>query len=146
MINWMTWPVMPTFQDTFCNGQKMNTPIEINIHKKSAKLELVYEDGNRLSLPAEYLRVYSPSAEVQGHGPGQSVLQLGKRDVQFLNIEPQGHYAIRISFSDGHDTGIFHWDYLYELGLNFEENWQTYLDDLKAAGKSRDALFISVKT
>ena len=124
----------------------MHIPAEINVHKKSASLELVYEDGNRFSLPAEYLRVYSPSAEVQGHGPGQSVLQTGKQAVQFLDIETQGHYAIRISFSDGHDSGIYHWDYLHELGTNMEENWQLYLDQLKAAGESREPQFIAIKT
>lgn len=124
----------------------MNIPSEINIHKKSATLELVYEDGNRFSLPAEYLRVYSPSAEVQGHGPGQAVLQTGKKAVQFLDIETQGHYAIRITYSDGHDSGIYHWDYLFELGMNMEENWQLYLNDIKAAGESREPRFIAVKT
>jgi DUF971 family protein len=118
-------------------------PIEINIHKKSARLELKYEDGSML-LPAEYLRVYSPSAEVQGHGPGQSVLQHGKRNVEFLNIEPQGHYAIKITFSDGHDSGIYSWDYLRTLGERQDEYWADYLSQLETAGKSREPQFIAL--
>ena len=122
----------------------MQTPTEINVHKKSAILELCYPDGARFHLPAEYLRVFSPSAEVQGHGPGQEVLQHGKRHVQFLDIEPQGRYAIKITFSDGHDSGIFSWQYLYELGRDQEENWADYLEQLKAAGKSRESQFINL--
>ena len=119
-------------------------PTEINVHKQSATLELKYQDGTLHTLTAEYLRVYSPSAEVQGHGPGQSVLQHGKRDVQFLDIEPQGNYAVKIVFSDGHDSGIFSWEYLYQLGANQAENWADYLEQLEAAGKSRAPQFIAL--
>lgn len=119
-------------------------PTEINVHKQSATLQLKYDDGNSFTLTAEYLRVYSPSAEVQGHGPGQSVLQHGKKDVQFLDIEPQGNYAIKIVFSDGHDSGIFSWEYLYQLGNHQAENWADYLEQLEAAGKSRDPQFIAL--
>ena len=122
----------------------MKTPTAVNVHKKSAILELVYEDGTRHELSAEYLRVFSPSAEVQGHGPGQSVLQHGKKDVQFLDIEPQGHYAIKITFSDGHDSGIFSWEYLDRLGTEFDTNWPRYLDQLDAAGKTRAPQFIAL--
>ncbi len=119
-------------------------PTEINVHKQSATLELKYQDGTLHTLTAEYLRVYSPSAEVQGHGPGQSVLQHGKRDVQFLDLEPQGNYAIKIVFSDGHDSGIFSWEYLYQLGAHQVENWADYLQKLEAAGKSRAPQFIAL--
>ncbi len=119
-------------------------PTEINVHKQSATLELKYQDGTLHTLTAEYLRVYSPSAEVQGHGPGQSVLQHGKRDVQFLDIEPQGNYAVKIVFSDGHDSGIFSWEYLYQLGAHQAENWADYLEQLEAAGKSRAPQFIAL--
>ena len=107
-------------------------------------LELVYDNGNSHQLPAEYLRVFSPSAEVQGHGPGQAVLQHSKKEVQFLDIEPQGHYAIKITFSDGHDSGIFSWEYLFQLGENHQQNWEQYLADLGAARKSRAPLFIAL--
>lgn len=119
-------------------------PTEINVHKQSATLELIYKDGTLHTLTAEYLRVYSPSAEVQGHGPGQSVLQHGKRDVQFLDLEPQGNYAIKIVFSDGHDSGIFSWEYLHQLGAHQVENWADYLKQLEAAGKSRAPQFIAL--
>ena len=119
-------------------------PTEVNVHKQSATLELKYQDGTLHILTAEYLRVYSPSAEVQGHGPGQSVLQHGKRDVQFLDLEPQGNYAVKIVFSDGHDSGIFSWEYLYQLGAHKVENWADYLQQLEAAGKSRAPQFIAL--
>lgn len=122
----------------------MLTPTKIDVHRKSATLELHYENDTRFILPAEYLRVFSPSAEVQGHGPGQYVLQAGKKNVQFLDFEAQGHYAIKITFSDGHNSGIFSWDYLFELGQNQDKNWQQYLDDLAQAGKSREPLFIAL--
>ena len=124
----------------------MTAPTEINVHKKSATLELKYEDGTSLSLTAEYLRVFSPSAEVQGHSPAQAVLQYGKKDVQFIDIEPQGRYAIKIVFSDGHDTGIYSWEYLQSLAEQFETNWMSYLEDLDRAGKSREPQFIAVRT
>ncbi len=121
----------------------MSAPAKINVHKKSAILELIYSDETSHELSAEYLRVFSPSAEVQGHGPGQSVLQYGKKDVQFMDIQPQGHYAIKIVFSDGHDSGIYSWAYLKKLGDQFEANWADYLAQLDAAGKTRQSLFIA---
>jgi DUF971 family protein len=122
----------------------MSIPTAVNIHKKSAILELTYADGVVHRLNAEYLRVFSPSAEVQGHGPGQSILQHGKRDVGFLDVEPQGNYAIKITFSDGHDTGIYSWDYLKSLSENHDSNWQDYMNDLEQAGKVREPQFISL--
>ena len=121
-----------------------NAPTTVNVHKKSATLELVYDNGESHQLSAEYLRVFSPSAEVKGHGQGQAVLQHGKKDVQFLDIQPQGHYAIKITFSDGHDSGIFSWEYLFQLGENHQKNWQQYLAELGTAGKSRSPQFIAL--
>lgn len=112
-------------------------PTEINFHKVSRMLEIAFNDGARFQLPAEYLRVYSPSAEVQGHGPGQEVLQLGKEDVNITQLTPVGHYAISLVFDDNHDTGIYSWDYLYQLGAHYDRKWQSYLDRLKEAGYSR---------
>jgi len=123
-----------------------NAPTAVNVHKKSATLELVYDKGDSHQLSAEYLRVFSPSAEVQGHGQGQAVLQHGKKDVQFLDIQPQGHYAIKITFSDGHDSGIFSWEYLFHLGEDHRENWQQYLAKLDAAGKSHSPQFIALRS
>jgi len=121
-----------------------SAPAEVNVHKKSALLELIYDNGASHRLSAEYLRVFSPSAEVQGHGPGQEVLQHGKKEVQFLDIQPQGHYAIKITFSDGHDSGIFSWEYLLQLGEDHHKNWPQYLAELDAAGKSRSPQFIAL--
>ena len=112
-------------------------PTEINFHKLSRKLELAFNDGSRFNMPAEYLRVYSPSAEVQGHGPGQEVLQLGKEDVNIDRLEPVGHYAICLIFDDNHDSGIYSWEYLYQLGAHYDKKWQSYLDRLKEAGYTR---------
>jgi DUF971 family protein len=112
-------------------------PTEIRLHRKSRVLELAYDDGRSFRLPFEFLRVYSPSAEVRGHGPGQEVLQTGKRDVDITALEPVGSYAIQPMFSDGHNTGIYSWDYLYELGANQEQLWADYLGRLEAAGSSR---------
>ena len=112
-------------------------PTAINLHKVSRLLELSFEDGANFKLPAEYLRVYSPSAEVQGHGPGQEVLQVGKEDVAIDDIEPIGHYAIKLVFDDNHDSGIYSWIYLYELGQTYEQRWQQYLERLAAAGHER---------
>ena len=120
------------------------TPEEVKLHQVSGLLELVYADGTVFNLPAEYLRVYSPSAEVQGHSPDQAVLQTGKQMVKIANLIPQGHYAIRIEFSDGHDTGIYSWRYLFELGNKHETNWAAYLKQLEDAGKSRQPQFIAV--
>ena len=113
-------------------------PTEIKLHTQSKRLEITFDDGARFELPCEYLRVYSPSAEVRGHGPGQETLQPGKREVTIEDVEAVGHYAIRPKFSDGHDTGIYSWDYLYDLGARQEELWQRYLERLEAAGASRD--------
>ncbi|MFO8025783.1 gamma-butyrobetaine hydroxylase-like domain-containing protein [Thiohalophilus sp.] len=112
-------------------------PTEINLHKASHILEIAFDDGSRFELPTEYLRVYSPSAEVQGHGPGQEKLQIGKQDVNIERIEQVGHYAVQLYFDDNHDTGIYSWDTLYNLGKNYDELWQQYLDRLKEAGKER---------
>ena len=116
----------------------MQRPTDITLHQKSRRLDIAFEDGRRFELPLEYLRVFSPSAEVRGHGPGQEVLQVGKSQVGVTALEEVGHYAVKLSFSDGHDTGIFSWDYLYELGVQQESNWKTYLARLAAAGKSRE--------
>src|SRR5262245_31923117 len=114
------------------------TPTEIKLHQASRVLEIAFADGSSFRLPYEFLRVYSPSAEVRGHGPGQEVLQTGKRDVAIKDVEAVGHYAIRPTFSDGHDTGIYSWDYLYELGVRHDELWHRYLERLAAAGASRE--------
>jgi DUF971 family protein len=114
------------------------TPTAIKLHQQSKVLEIAFSDGREFRLPYEFLRVHSPSAEVRGHGPGQEVLQVGKREVTIREVEPIGHYAIRPTFSDGHDTGIYSWDYLYELGDRQDELWQRYLDRMAAAGASRD--------
>lgn len=112
-------------------------PTEITLHKAARTLEIAFDDGQRFNLPCEYLRVFSPSAEVQGHGPGQEVLQLGKEDVNIEKIEQVGTYAIQPTFDDGHNTGIYSWDTLYDLGVNHLEYWQTYLDRLAKAGHQR---------
>lgn len=114
-------------------------PTEITLHKQQRSLEITFNDGARFDLPCEYLRVNSPSAEVQGHGPGQEVLQLGKEDVNIEKIEQVGTYAIQPSFDDGHESGIYAWDTLYNLGVNYEKYWQDYLDRLAAAGHQRKA-------
>lgn len=114
-----------------------NTPTEIRLQKKSRQLVLAYDDGTRFELSFEYLRVNSPSAEVKGHGPGQEVLQTGKENVQVTAIEPIGHYAVRLVFDDGHNTGLYSWSYLFELGTERDSKWQAYLDRLEAAGYAR---------
>lgn len=114
-------------------------PTEIKLHQTSRVLELAFDNGSAFRLPYEYLRVHSPSAEVRGHGPGQETLQTGKKDVTINEVEPVGHYALRPTFSDGHDSGIYSWEYLYDLGVRQSELWQKYLDRLAAAGASRDA-------
>lgn len=114
-------------------------PTGITLHQKSRVLEISYADGRTFRLPYEFLRVHSPSAEVRGHGPGQEVLQTGKREVGIVSLEPVGSYAVQPVFSDGHNTGIYSWEYLYELGENQERLWKEYLDALQAAGASRDA-------
>lgn len=112
-------------------------PDNITYHQNSRTLEISFDEGSNFNLSAEYLRVFSPSAEVQGHSPDQAVLQLNKENVKIEAIEPVGNYAILIRFSDDHDTGIYAWDTLYELGANQEQNWNNYLARLSAAGHSR---------
>jgi len=114
-------------------------PTSITVHQQSRVLEVGFDDGRVFRIPFELMRVYSPSAEVQGHGPGQEVLQTGKREVGLAGLEPVGNYAVQPSFSDGHDTGIFSWDYLYFLGSQQDELWQKYESRLVEAGMSRDA-------
>jgi len=113
-------------------------PTEIKLHQKSRLLEIAYADGSTFSLPCEFLRVYSPSAEVRGHGPGQEVLQVGKQDVEITRVEPVGSYAIQLTFSDGHDTGIYSWDLLYDYGRRQREMWEHYLRRMAEAGASRE--------
>jgi DUF971 family protein len=121
-------------------GLDKNTPhpTEIKLHQKSREMELSFVDGSNFRLSFEFLRVYSPSAEVRGHGPGQETLQTGKRNVDIKAIEPVGNYAIQPLFSDDHDTGIYSWDLLYKLGANKDELWADYLARIEAAGASRD--------
>jgi DUF971 family protein len=121
-------------------GLTKDTPVptEIKLHQKSNELELTFSDGARFRLSCEYLRVYSPSAEVRGHGPGQEVLQVGKKHVGITAIDPVGNYAVKLTFSDRHDTGIYSWDYLYDLGANKERLWAQYLARMEAAGASRE--------
>jgi len=123
-------------------GMDKNTPnpTEIKLHQKSRVLEIAYADGKHFSLPYEFLRVYSPSAEVRGHGPGQEVLQIGKQAIEITRIEPVGTYAVQPVFSDGHDTGIYSWDYLYSLGINQDEMWRHYLQRMAEAGASREPM------
>jgi len=109
-------------------------PTEIKLRSRSRVLDVSFDDGTRFELPFEYLRVYSPSAEVRGHGPGQEALQLGKHEVGVRSVDPVGNYAVRIVFDDGHDTGLYTWGYLHELGRTHAENWQRYLDRLAKLG------------
>ncbi|NNM59496.1 MAG: DUF971 domain-containing protein [Legionellales bacterium] len=114
------------------------TPTELHLHQKTRQLDVVFDDGQHFGLSCEYLRVYSPSAEVRGHGAGTGKLQTGKRYVNILAIEPVGQYAVKLIFDDGHSSGIYTWDWLYELGLNQKTHWEDYLNRLKEAGASRD--------
>lgn len=120
-------------------GLDKDTPIptEIKLHQKSRLMEVAFSDGSRFELPYELMRVYSPSAEVRGHGPGQEVLQVGKQFVDIERIEPVGQYAVALEFSDKHNSGIYSWDYLYDLGTNFASKWEDYLRRMAAAGASR---------
>ena len=120
------------------SGEPGPSPTGLTLHQKSRVLEVAFDDGRVFRLPYEYLRVLSPSAEVQGHGPGQEVLQVGKREVEIRGLEPVGSYAVQPTFSDGHATGIYSWDYLYHLGENQERLWAEYLEQLAKAGASRD--------
>ena len=121
-------------------GLNANTPAPeaLTVHSASRVLEIAYSDGKRFRIPFELLRVYSPSAEVQGHGPGQETLQTGKRDVGITSIEPVGNYAIKPFFSDGHESGLFTWEYLYQLGQQQDALWAQYLQQLEEAGVDRD--------
>lgn len=114
------------------------TPTEIKLHQVSRVLELTFSDGKTFQLPCEFLRVYSPSAEVRGHGPGQETLQTGKKNVEIKAVEPVGNYAVQLAFSDGHNTGIYSWDILHDYGMRQDEMWQDYLRRLQAAGASRE--------
>jgi DUF971 family protein len=114
------------------------TPTALTVHSKSRLLEVTFSDGAEFNIPFELLRIYSPSAEVQGHGPGQEVLQTGKREVAVVELESVGNYAVKPVFSDGHDTGIFSWDYLYHLGAHQDQLWNDYKRKLQAAGTLRD--------
>ena len=119
----------------------LNTPnpTELNLHRLSRILEIRFDDGSNFKLPAEYLRVYSPSAEVAGHGPGQRKVPLGKENVGIDRLEPVGNYAIQIVFDDGHDTGIYSWETLYNLGKHYDDLWAAYLEELKEKGYTRKA-------
>jgi DUF971 family protein len=116
----------------------MPIPTEIKLHQASRVLEVHFDDGKAFELSCEYLRTHSPSAEVRGHGPGQETLQVGKREVSITDVQPVGQYAVKLVFDDGHDSGLFTWNYLHELGSREAEYWQKYLDKLAAAGASRD--------
>ena len=115
------------------------TPTALTVHSQSRILEVAFSDGAAFKIPFELMRVYSPSAEVQGHGPGQEVLQTGKREVGVVELEPIGNYAVKPVFSDGHESGIFSWDYLYHLGADQDQLWADYNRRLQAAGANRDA-------
>jgi DUF971 family protein len=117
----------------------MPQPTDLTVHQASRTLEIAFDDGTRFRIPFELMRINSPSAEVQGHGPGQEVLQTGKREVEIVTLEPVGNYAVQPTFSDGHSTGIFSWDYLHFLGSQQDELWRRYEERLKAAGVDRDA-------
>ena len=119
-------------------GGATRWPVELRLKKTEKLLEVAYDDGSRFRLPAEYLRVESPSAEVQGHGPGQKTLVAGRAHVGIISLEPVGNYAVRITFDDLHDTGIYSWSYLYELGVEHETRWRAYLEGLAANGLSRE--------
>lgn len=129
-------------------GIEPDTPIpsEIRLHQKSRFLEIAYDNGERYTLDFEFLRVFTPSAEARGHGPGQETLQTGKRTVNIERIEPVGSYAIRPIFSDGHDSGLYSWDLLYNLGKHHDDLWQEYLKQIEANGLSRDVDTISKAT
>ena len=138
--------MVASFDNSFLTGESMAglkasspTPQALTVHEVSRVLEVGFSDGATFRIPFELMRVYSPSAEVQGHGPGQEVLQTGKRNVTLVNLEPVGNYAVKPVFSDGHESGIFTWDYLYELGQQETALWAQYTERLAAAGADRDA-------
>ncbi len=113
-------------------------PTDMKFHQQSRKLEIVFDNGQAFELPYEFLRVYSPSAEVRGHGLAEPILQVGKRHVNVSHVEPAGEYALKISFDDGHDSGLYSWEYLHHLGVEYPQLWQQYLQRLEQAGASRD--------
>lgn len=121
-------------------GMDQGTPLptEIKLHQVSRILEIAFDNGKHFEFPCEFLRVYSPSAEVRGHGPGQEVLQVGKQEVDIVRIEPVGSYAVRLVFSDEHDSGLYSWDYFYDLGVHQEALWKSYLERMKEAGANRE--------
>ena len=138
------WPTPVALKGYWCNnmaGLQPHTPnpVDIVLHNASKVLEIAFDNGNTYRIPFELMRVFSPSAEVQGHGPGQEVLQTGKRHVGISALEPVGHYGVQPSFSDGHNSGIFSWDYLYNLGAQQASLWAQYEQRLQAAGVDRDA-------
>lgn len=116
----------------------MPSPTEITLHQQSEILEIAFDDGARYRMPFEFLRVFSPSAEVRGHGPGQEILQVGKQGVKIIDVEPTGSYALKLTFDDGHDSGLYSWTYLQELGKFQDAMWHKYLEQLEAAGERRD--------
>ena len=118
---------------------KSPTPTALTVHSQSRLLEIAFSDGAQFKIPFELMRIYSPSAEVQGHGPGQEILQTGKREVNVVELEPIGNYAVKPVFSDGHESGLFTWDYLYHLGADQTQLWDDYERRLQAAGVARDA-------
>ncbi len=113
-------------------------PTELKLHQKSRQLEVAFDDGKQFTFSCEFLRVHSPSAEVRGHGPGQEVLQIGKKNVDISAIEPVGSYAVKLVFSDGHDTGIYSWDYFHDLGVKHDDYWKTYLARMANAAATRE--------
>jgi DUF971 family protein len=119
-------------------GAATRWPVELRLKQAEKRLEIAFDDGSRFSLPAEYLRVESPSAEVQGHGPGHRTLIAGRAHVGIIGLEPVGNYAVRVIFDDLHDTGIFSWSYLHQLGVEYEERWRAYIAALAAGGLSRE--------
>ena len=121
---------------------KSPTPTALTVHSQSRILEIAFSDGAQFKIPFELMRIYSPSAEVQGHGPGQEILQTGKREVNMVELEPIGNYAVKPVFSDGHESGLFTWDYLYHLGADQTQLWADYERRLQAAGLARDALMV----
>lgn len=118
-------------------AEKKHRPTDIRLHQKSRVLEVIFDNGAEFRLPCEFLRVHSPSAEVQGHGPGQEILQVGKEEVNITSIEPVGSYAVKLHFDDGHNTGLYSWAFLYRIGQNHSAMWQSYLQRLKDAGHER---------
>lgn len=131
---------LPAFLTHIMAGLTSSTPIptEIKLHQQSRQLEISFDNGARFELSFEYLRVFSPSAEVRGHSPDQAQLQTGKKHIDIKDIQPVGNYAVKLVFDDGHDSGLYSWDYLYQLGSEQDRNWQDYLARLAAAGASRE--------